>query len=599
MTLKPPSGSNTALIQTDGVVSLADHGVHGDGVTSDQAAWDAAVAATPVGGTLYIPIGDFYIPTPVCTKAINVLGAGIASAIHVNAGTGADGFVYGTTSRINGVTLRDFSVIGGANAARYALVIQNVSRSKIERVYVKAGCTYAVSLEGVQISELDFVIPGNNVTFPYTSTAPTGGIRVVGSSLDPSNANHIHVVAEAMTGKGVFQDASVGTAGAFNNHYTGTVEGLTDDAVHIKGNNSTFDWSVNVHMEIPGGGSSSTNSGLRIESCQNGKVFSRCEQITVTGSRAVEIEGYCYGLSIDSTSSYCEVGNLRYGAGGIVDSGANTIYRGKLENTSSVNIAQAGAGAADTGNLLRSDGLRAWDTTPKPVGSTIVAGTITKTGDGQGDTRRLFVPFAGLMAGAAAIYHEAVSAADLEEIKGRYVTLSAWVYIPSGQANQPTVVVETNITSGSTFTGQSTAVTDTWTQVSITSPIPTGAAGVNLRLRNTNASTGNWYIAGTSSVVGRVAPRTRPTRVRSRRYAELTWDPASIADGAVANQNVTVQGAALGDQAVASFSLGTGNGVMISARVIAADTVQVTVFNKSGGALDLASGTLRVETWSY
>jgi hypothetical protein len=57
---------------------------------------------------------------------------------------------------------------------------------------------------------------------------------------------------------------------------------------------------------------------------------------------------------------------------------------------------------------------------------------------------------------------------------------------------------------------------------------------------------------------------------------------------------VTVTGAALGDFARASFSLNL-QGITVTAWVSAADTVSVRFQNESGGALDLASGTLRVK----
>lgn len=75
-----------------------------------------------------------------------------------------------------------------------------------------------------------------------------------------------------------------------------------------------------------------------------------------------------------------------------------------------------------------------------------------------------------------------------------------------------------------------------------------------------------------------------------------TFDFASVADGAVANTTVTVTGAAVGDFAVAALNVtgGIPANAVLSASVTAANTATVTLFNKTGGALDLASGTLRV-----
>lgn len=71
-----------------------------------------------------------------------------------------------------------------------------------------------------------------------------------------------------------------------------------------------------------------------------------------------------------------------------------------------------------------------------------------------------------------------------------------------------------------------------------------------------------------------------------------TYDPPNLADGAGTTTTVTVTGAALGDIAAASFSL-TTSGITITAWVSNTDTVSVRFQNESGGALDIASGTLK------
>ena len=75
-------------------------------------------------------------------------------------------------------------------------------------------------------------------------------------------------------------------------------------------------------------------------------------------------------------------------------------------------------------------------------------------------------------------------------------------------------------------------------------------------------------------------------------FGSKTYDPGSLADGAGETTTVTVTGAALGDFALASFSLDL-QGIILSAWVSAADTVSVRFQNESGDTLDLASGTLR------
>lgn len=73
-----------------------------------------------------------------------------------------------------------------------------------------------------------------------------------------------------------------------------------------------------------------------------------------------------------------------------------------------------------------------------------------------------------------------------------------------------------------------------------------------------------------------------------------THDWASVAAGAQATTTVTVTGAALGDF-VAGVSVGVDlAGCRLSGYVSAADTVTVVLHNGTGGAVDLASTTLRV-----
>lgn len=74
---------------------------------------------------------------------------------------------------------------------------------------------------------------------------------------------------------------------------------------------------------------------------------------------------------------------------------------------------------------------------------------------------------------------------------------------------------------------------------------------------------------------------------------EATWNPANIAAGSSTSVAVTVSGAALGDFALASFSLDL-SGCALSAYISAADTVTVVLFNPTVAAVDLAEGTLTV-----
>jgi hypothetical protein len=79
-------------------------------------------------------------------------------------------------------------------------------------------------------------------------------------------------------------------------------------------------------------------------------------------------------------------------------------------------------------------------------------------------------------------------------------------------------------------------------------------------------------------------------------HGSATWDPGSIGNGAEEATEVTVTGAALGDYAIASFSLDVTD-LVLDAQVTAANTVTCVLVNNTGGAIDLASGTVYVRVF--
>lgn len=75
--------------------------------------------------------------------------------------------------------------------------------------------------------------------------------------------------------------------------------------------------------------------------------------------------------------------------------------------------------------------------------------------------------------------------------------------------------------------------------------------------------------------------------------ASVTYDPPSLAAGAIAATDITVAGATLGDYVLVSFSLDLQL-ITLNAYVSATNAVKVTLHNITGGTIDLASGTLKV-----
>jgi hypothetical protein len=71
-----------------------------------------------------------------------------------------------------------------------------------------------------------------------------------------------------------------------------------------------------------------------------------------------------------------------------------------------------------------------------------------------------------------------------------------------------------------------------------------------------------------------------------------TWDPGSLADGAVESKDVTVTGAATNMPCFATVSNLT-SGWLVSASCTATDVITVTIMNKTGGTVNLGNATVR------
>lgn len=80
----------------------------------------------------------------------------------------------------------------------------------------------------------------------------------------------------------------------------------------------------------------------------------------------------------------------------------------------------------------------------------------------------------------------------------------------------------------------------------------------------------------------------------------VTWDPPNVGNGAQATTTVTVTGVRLADAnpVIAGFSRDL-QGMRLTGYVSADNTVVCVLRNDTGGALDLASGTLRVGVWRH
>lgn len=110
-----------------------------------------------------------------------------------------------------------------------------------------------------------------------------------------------------------------------------------------------------------------------------------------------------------------------------------------------------------------------------------------------------------------------------------------------------------------------------------------------------------WQVVRTGIIAlnGRLASLMQLLQEEASLVVDVTWDPPSVNNGIINGTTVvTVPGAEVGDRVLASFSQPLPVGYFITATVTAARQVTVVIDNRSGGTVDLASGTLSLKLWA-
>lgn len=108
--------------------------------------------------------------------------------------------------------------------------------------------------------------------------------------------------------------------------------------------------------------------------------------------------------------------------------------------------------------------------------------------------------------------------------------------------------------------------------------------GADFRGLGANAGNGIVYADAFAGPTGVVGPKTILNTT-------ITFDPPSLATGAIAvSSGITLTGTALGDH-VELYPPYDTQGIAVQAQSSAANTIVISLHNRSAGTVDLASGT--------
>jgi hypothetical protein len=186
------------------VLNVKDSGALGDGITDDTAAIQAALLATPEGGTLYFPVGTYLITSPLVlrrNRAIVGANAGLwpydtGGPCRIKANTGFVGDAI--------IQLRDEEdLYGSVGAAANGLYVgpNDQSGMSIRRITLDGfNVLYGSGIAGVRATGLVRSIQLDHVTIRRctgSGVQTSGYTRTNGTTVYPRGWRLHRVVAEA------------------------------------------------------------------------------------------------------------------------------------------------------------------------------------------------------------------------------------------------------------------------------------------------------------------------------------------------------------------------------------------------------------------
>ena len=602
-------------------LSLTDPALGGicDGVTDDSAALQTA-NNLPVGSTVLIPGKRCIIASTVTfTKAINLVGQGPKSELYLTMGTSSNGIVYdngaanGSGTLIRGLLWRDLSIVGAPSSALNCTVQKNVIVSNFQRVYIMCGTlssgyamwvkgfalqnTYDLTINGALHEDpfggVNYGFPGNGIKF--TDTADVAGTF---------NANTVKVDFTSVA-IGVWIK---GQANQTNNSISGTLQALSDKAIYVQFGSEV--WIHDIHAER---GSPATGNDVVLEDSPDSHVGPNVDiiagvagqiSLTILRSDRTVVDGLKGNIIKNDTSADVQIRNVVLNniatSSVYVEAGTRTAFHAPLAFSSATTRVNGGlVDGSSIGN--NGDGERWTTTSTAPPGDWAgIGGAVTWTREGTIVKQGNYSVKVSSVTTANNPTFVLADSTRLARLSNELISFTAWVYIPTAGGGDVTVQINFNSGAG-TALGQTITTRDVWTPVSGSFIAGAGGFTTIAQLQFLPVSgTITFYIDAVSVIPSRAgAPVYFTGNVgQFPQYdTSITLDPGSIGAAAVlAIGSIAVPGAKVNDLCIVGAPSTLNAGLIPMCIVTGNDTVELRIFNGTGGAIDPASATWVLRT---
>ena len=337
-------------------INLLDYGADKTGATNCHDAFVAAIAATPIGGMLYIPVGTFKLTQRLTiTKAINIVGEGVGSIILIDVGQTEVGIVFGVDTPsvyITGCNWKNFAILGGANSCFVGLLLLQVNTSFFENIHVRVGNPtngVAVWIRFAVENYYNFII-SSSITYGVTTGTPYNAVLCTSDlgagQVCNSNFFNLNIIG-ATTG------LTINTAGitdAGNNVISGTYIALTAWAIKLQ----TCKAAVIENCNLEDVGISGSN--IILNTCIYIQIRGTNVYSNVLGFNDVQLQS-CYATYIDGL----RCNRLSIDAGSSNTYLLGVLYQGNTD-----------AGLYNSGTLANEFVVPSWSIKGTTVGGTLV-----------------------------------------------------------------------------------------------------------------------------------------------------------------------------------------------------------------------------------
>jgi hypothetical protein len=347
------------------------YGAKCDGITNDTTALQQAITATPSGGTLFFPQGNFCLVSATLTisKAIKLFGSGWSSGLLVASSLGPSSdviHVYGGSSYITGLVMEDFAIATESGTpGRYGIFLDGatgedcISSFLINHIQIAQLGNAGIATRGPTPPKFDGIFTstlsnstiagglnlqsaGDSLTITGNVFTGTGSVTVnlIGSGSDTGHGfNFFHNNVTCTGGINVIN--AWGGAISYNNIelYSGAT-GTQGAVINLEGNSVLPPENFEVRGNYIGAGPGSVTTGIRVNNMKGtrieGNTLPRAPGgfVIVTTPNADRTE-----ISMNREQPYGETI-----AGWLSDAGTNTVvelidpYTGKLTFDEQVNF---------------------------------------------------------------------------------------------------------------------------------------------------------------------------------------------------------------------------------------------------------------------